>query len=81
MPEPADDLPDQYRDEGTSIGDLGIIRPNGSFDFVFNIHAAADDSVNCYGVLDGFEQVTMRPGDVSQLNNMFPLGSEVSEGE
>lgn len=78
VPEPADDLPAEYRDKGTSIGDVGIMRPNGSFDFVFNICAAADDSVNCYGVPDEFEQLTMRPGDVSHLNNMFPQGSDVS---
>jgi hypothetical protein len=30
-------LPLEYRNKGTSNGDFGIIKPNGSFSFVFSI--------------------------------------------
>jgi hypothetical protein len=76
--EPDDSLPLEYRTKGTSIGDVGIITPDGSFDFAFNICVPADDPVNCYRVPDGFEQVILDPDDVSLLSNMHPPGSDVS---
>ena len=51
--------------------------PNGSFSFVFNICASADDPVNCYGVPEGFEQVTFAPQEISLVNNMHKRGSDV----
>ena len=77
VPEPYDDLPAEYRERGTSIGDVGIIMPNGSFSFVFSICAPMDDPVNCYGVPEGFEQVNLAPGDISLLRNMHKRPSDV----
>jgi len=57
MPAPYDNLPREYRDRGTSIGDVGIIKPNRSFSFVFSICASATSPVNCFGVPQGFEPV------------------------
>jgi hypothetical protein len=78
VPEPDDGLPVSYRNKGASIGDVGIITPDGSFDFLFNICVPANDPVNCYGVPDGFERVPIDPGEISLLNNMHPPGSDVS---
>ncbi|KIM72179.1 hypothetical protein PILCRDRAFT_804222 [Piloderma croceum F 1598] len=78
VPEPDDGLPVEYRNKGTSIGDVGIITPDGSFDFLFNICVPANDPVNCYGVPDGFEHVLLDPGKISLLNNIHPPGSDVS---
>src|ERR1700691_6290178 len=70
--EPDDNLPLEYRTKGTSIGDVGIITADASFDFVFNICVSANDPVNCHGVPDGFEQLTLDPEDISLLSNMHP---------
>ena len=77
IPEPYDNLPGEYRERGTSIGDVGIIMPNGSFSYVFNVCAPADDPINCYGVPEGFEQVYLAPGDISLLKNMHKRPSDV----
>lgn len=78
VPEPDDNLPPEYRSKGTSIGDVGIITPDGSFDFVFNICVPPDDPVNCYGVPDGSETVPLDPEDISLLSQMHPPSSDVS---
>ena len=77
IPEPYDNLPERYRERGTSIGDIGIIKSDGSFSFVFNICVPADDSINCYGVPNGFEQVPVAQHDISLLSNMHKCGSDV----
>jgi hypothetical protein len=78
VPEPDDNLPPEYRTQGTSIGDVGILTADGSFDFLFNICIPLNDPVNCYGVPDGFEQVSLGSEDISLLSNMYPSGSDVS---
>jgi hypothetical protein len=77
VPEPYDNLPAEYREKGTSIGDVGIIKPNGSFSFVFNICVSADDPINCYGVPEGFKQINLAARDISLLKNMHKRPSDV----
>ena len=78
IPEPYDNLTREYHDQGTSVGDVGIVTPDGSFSFVFNICVPADHPVNCHGVPDGFSQVSLTPGEISYLSNIHPPGSDIS---
>ncbi|KAF7317729.1 hypothetical protein MKEN_00860700 [Mycena kentingensis (nom. inval.)] len=47
-------VPEAHRRLGTTIGDVGRITSEGSFDFFFNTFAAADDTLNNFGVPDNF---------------------------
>jgi hypothetical protein len=46
MPEPNNNLPFAYRKKGVQIGDVGIIMPDGSFSFNFNICVSRDHPIN-----------------------------------
>ncbi|KAJ8079809.1 hypothetical protein PM082_016631 [Marasmius tenuissimus] len=55
-PEPNDDLPSEYRESGTGVGDVGLVTSDGRFDFLFNICLPEDHPINQYnGVPPGFE--------------------------
>jgi hypothetical protein len=41
-----DDVYEAYRRKGISIGDVGIIRPGGDFDFLFNICGAPNPNIH-----------------------------------
>jgi hypothetical protein len=60
IPEPYDHLPTAYRRRGIQIGDVGVFRPNGGFEYFFSIACTKDDPINMdrFGVPDGFEVYT-----------------------
>jgi len=47
-------FPDEYRRNGVSIGDVGILYRTGDFAFLFNIFLPADHEINMGRVPDGF---------------------------
>lgn len=82
-PEPDQGLPSAYRTNGVNIGDVGIIAPEGYFDFLFNIcksTSAASDStdVNQYGAPDGMELIDR--GEVMEDTNYLGKKSVVANG-
>jgi hypothetical protein len=77
IPAPHNNLPPEYRDRGTSIGDVGIIKPNGSFSFVFCICAPATSPVNCFGVPEGFEPIVLGPEGIEVVDDRHYTPSDV----
>lgn len=55
IPSPSTSLPPEYRLTGVSIGDVGVLTPEGGFDILFNIFADANDPINANsGLADSF---------------------------
>ncbi|KAJ7639644.1 hypothetical protein DFH06DRAFT_950763, partial [Mycena polygramma] len=80
-PQPSDDLPDEIRQTGVRIGDVGVITSCGSFDVIFNVCVPADDPANRFGVPEGFRQLYIAPADILLLGTYHRPGSIVSSTE
>ncbi|KAF9061731.1 hypothetical protein BDP27DRAFT_1428652 [Rhodocollybia butyracea] len=65
-PKPDVHLPDAYRAMGTSIGDVGYLDGDGTFNYLFNVCCLADDEVNVAGVPDGFRRLDVGPRDIRE---------------
>ena len=77
-PDLSENLPHAYLAEGVSIGDVGMITADGSFDFLFNICKEKDDPVNDNDVPSGFERVNVTPREIESFPNMYPSGTVIS---
>lgn len=76
-PEPLDSLPREYRQRGTSMGDVGIIR-NGSFQFAFNLFKPGNDTtINRFGVPSDFTQMQLDERFISRIMNKHSKESEL----
>jgi hypothetical protein len=78
IPEPSENHPRAYKQEGASIGDVGILAPDGKFDFLFNICRAAAHAINDNGVPDGFKPVTLKNKDIYKTNDIHPPESSIA---
>src|ERR1700722_16423504 len=76
-PEPSANLPEQYRQNGTSIGDVGILSTD-QFDFFFNITLDADDPINENGVSDGFVPIDLLPRDIDARPEKYSRNDAIS---
>ncbi|KIL57827.1 hypothetical protein M378DRAFT_31890, partial [Amanita muscaria Koide BX008] len=45
-PEPFSELSTEYLRKGVNVGDVGIVRDDGAFDFLFNICSPQNGSIN-----------------------------------
>ncbi|KDR70741.1 hypothetical protein GALMADRAFT_882546 [Galerina marginata CBS 339.88] len=74
IPEPNNNLPIEYRRNGTTVGDVGIITESGSFDFLFNICLPSEHPINEGCVPKGFVPIQMLKRDIRR-HTEFNLGS------
>lgn len=78
-PKPDDSLPQEYRDRGTSIGDLVLITADGTVDFLFNICLPADHPVNDGRTPGCFEMVDLVASiDLSSMVDWHAVGSTIA---
>ncbi|KAJ7587340.1 hypothetical protein C8J56DRAFT_78058 [Mycena floridula] len=78
MPEPASQLPDAYRAQGVSIGDLGSINDDGGFDYLFNICHPPDHPINADGTPDDFEYLTLKRRDIRVNQTMHKHNTDIT---
>jgi len=79
-PDPDQNLPQAYRDNGVSIGDVGNITADGAFDFKFNVCVDAGDAVNVRGVPTNFKCWGVGPHDKSDFPVMSPPETVIERG-
>ncbi|KAK7030248.1 SCF ubiquitin ligase complex subunit cdc4 [Paramarasmius palmivorus] len=76
-PEPNEDLPADYTNDGIRLGDVGLITPDGGFDFLFNICLPADHIINeSRGTPDNFTPVLWNEQRYRN-SNFFKAGEPV----
>ncbi|TFK38870.1 hypothetical protein BDQ12DRAFT_83332 [Crucibulum laeve] len=80
LPEPDFNLPLEYRREGISIGDVGIITPDGGFDFLFNIWLSSTHSINPRDLPESFDSSTPPERKTYRQNYFFNPCSNISSG-
>ncbi|KAK0445322.1 uncharacterized protein EV420DRAFT_972287 [Desarmillaria tabescens] len=78
IPEPDYSLCSAYVERGICVGDVGIIRDDGGFDFIFNAFLEADDPVHEGGVPPNFAPLRMESRNpVRTIYCQHPRGSSV----
>jgi hypothetical protein len=79
MPEPNNNLPSEYRKKGVQFGDVGIIAPDGSFSFIFNIYLSRDNPINPRSLPEEFVPInrSIDRADVSRFT-VFKAGDHLA---
>ncbi|PBK85476.1 hypothetical protein ARMGADRAFT_973446, partial [Armillaria gallica] len=79
VPEPDYGLPPAYIKRGIWVGDVGIKRNDGGFDFIFNAFLEADDPVHEGGVPQNFSPLrTESPNPIRTIYFQHPKDSSLS---
>ncbi|KAM6496175.1 hypothetical protein JOM56_008881 [Amanita muscaria] len=69
-PKSFSDLSKKYPRNGVNVGDVGFVRGNGTFDFLFNICPPHNDLINPPELSDGF---SLETPDHSVTRHLVPL--------
>jgi len=72
IPGPGMQLPVEYRVQGISIGDVGIITSTGTFDFLFNIFLPASDPINNGNVPHAFSPLPQIEHEIQKTCDYLP---------
>ncbi|KAF8995187.1 hypothetical protein BDQ17DRAFT_1412262 [Cyathus striatus] len=79
LPQPDHSLPIEYCRKGVSIGDVGFITCDGSFDFLFNIwNPGVEYSINRNDLADGFSSLVSPPQLQTSTKTVFPPRSMIA---
>ncbi|KAE9409813.1 hypothetical protein BT96DRAFT_458508 [Gymnopus androsaceus JB14] len=71
-------LPEQYKQDGVHIGDVGILDEFGGFEFLFNACHPADHPLNAAGVPPDFKHLEIDQKRVNDNLNEFQPGTAVA---
>ncbi|TFK38861.1 hypothetical protein BDQ12DRAFT_735106 [Crucibulum laeve] len=81
LPQPDLLLPLEYREEGINIGDVGIITPDGGFDFLFNFWLPRTHPVQPLNLPEDFDLWNLdRPEKSTSRQTVFDPCSSVCSG-
>ena len=75
---PNESLPPEYSSEGVRIGDVGLLTPDGGFDFLFNICVGREDPINCFGVPEDFGPVNIGTQDIDTTTEFHNPRTDIS---
>ncbi|KAJ7592792.1 hypothetical protein C8J56DRAFT_482928 [Mycena floridula] len=78
IPEPDLQLSDEYRLVEQRIGDVGIITPDGGFDFLFNICHSRDSLINRRGVPDNFHPIDLSTLEVREISPFHNVKTHIA---
>ncbi len=78
IPEPDSSLPPAYVERGICVGDVGIKRNDGGFDFIFNAFLEASDPVHRDGVPPNFSPLRIESlNPIRIIHFLHPRDSSV----
>ena len=80
IPEPNGESPQEYHKGGIRIGDVGVLRSDGGFGFIFNVCCPEGDPVNRKGVPKDFKPLNWDSSNCWRTDQIFPPGDPIVSG-
>ncbi|KIL56377.1 hypothetical protein M378DRAFT_89436, partial [Amanita muscaria Koide BX008] len=71
-PEPFSQHSTKYLCDGINVGDVGFVRDDGTFDFLFNICPPQNDSINPPNLPNGFSLETSENSETREMRPLSP---------